>query len=224
MTFLICLDMKKIMKTCIASLLLSGGLFAGQAPSDSLEMLMQGNQRYVSGKLDHPNREIFRREEIAAGQEPFDVIVCCSNSRVPPEIIFDVGLGDTFIVRVAGNVIGPLETESVMFGVDVLHAPVILVLGHSNCGAVKAAMKGGEAAKDIPQIAAKIAPAMKPIAIKKEQGKMPTLDEVIKTNVEYVRDQLRAIPLLSLLIKENKLRIVGGFYDLEDGKVSLLKN
>ena len=212
------------MKTFAAFLLLSSALFADNFPSDSLERLMQGNQRYVNGKLDHPNREVFRREEIAAGQEPFAVIVCCSDSRVPPEIIFDVGLGDTFIVRVAGNVIGPLETESVLFAVDALHAPLILVLGHSNCGAVKAAMKGGEAAKDIPQIAAKIAPAMKPIAVKKEQGKMPTLDEVIKTNVEYVRDQLRAIPLLSLLIKENKLRIVGGFYDLEDGKVSLLKN
>ena len=212
------------MKTFAAFLLLSSALFADNFPSDSLERLMQGNQRYVNGKLDHPNREVFRREEFAAGQEPFAVIVCCSDSRVPPEIIFDVGLGDTFIVRVAGNVIGPLETESVLFAVDALHAPLILVLGHSNCGAVKAAMKGGEAAKDIPQIAAKIAPAMKPIAVKKEQGKMPTLDEVIKTNVEYVRDQLRAIPLLSLLIKENKLRIVGGFYDLEDGKVSLLKN
>jgi carbonic anhydrase len=216
--------MEKNMRAFAAFLLLSGALFADTSPSDALERLLQGNQRYVNGKLDHPNREVFRREEIAAGQEPFAAIVCCSDSRVPPEIIFDVGLGDTFIVRVAGNVIGPLETESVLFAVDALHAPLILVLGHSNCGAVKAAMKGGEAAKDIPQIAAKIAPAMKPIALKKEQGKMPTLDEVIKTNVEYVRDQLRAIPLLSLLIKQNKLLIVGGFYDLEDGKVSLLKN
>jgi carbonic anhydrase len=224
MIFLAFYCIEENMRAFFIFLLLSGALFAETTPKDSLEKLMRGNQRYVNGQLDHPNREIFRREEVATGQEPFAAIICCSDSRVPPEIIFDVGLGDAFVVRVAGNVIGPLETESVLFAVDVLHAPLILVLGHSNCGAVRAAMQGGAAAKDIPQIAKKIAPAMKTIALKKEQGKVPMLDEVIKTNVEYVRDQLKTIPLFSHLIKENKLMILGGFYDLDDGKVSLLKN
>ncbi len=114
---------------------------------------------------------------------------------------------------------GPLELESILFAADALKAPLIMVLGHSNCGAVKAAVKGGEASRDIPEIAKKIAPAIKAAS---HDNKKVTVDEVVKTNVEYVRDQLRAIPLLARFIKENSLIIVGGFYDLEQGTVILL--
>lgn len=197
-------------------------LFGNVIPSVALERLMQGNQKYVSGKLDHPSRDIFRREEVAPGQEPFAVIVCCSDSRVPPEIIFDVGLGDVFVVRVAGNVVGRLGMESIQYAVDVLHAPMIIVLCHSNCGAVKAVMEG--TIEDIPEIAKKIEPAIKSIESKKGRGAKPMLDEVIKNNVAIVRDQLKATPFLLRLAKEGKIMIVGGVYDLDDGKVSLLKN
>jgi len=187
-------------------------------PQQALDELVKGNERYVSGKIDYPTRDIFNRAELAKGQAPFAVIVSCSDSRVPPEIIFDQGLGDTFIVRVAGNVIGALELESVLFGTDALKAPLILVLGHSNCGAVKAAIEGGDAVRDIPKIAKQLEPALK---VKPVKG-TPRLEQVIKTNVEYVRDQLRAIPLLAQFIRDQRLKIIGGYYELETGKVILL--
>ena len=203
------------MRAFLVFLALFSPLLGNVAPNVALERLMQGNQKYVSGKLDHPSRDVFRREKVAPGQEPFAVIVCCSDSRVPPEIIFDVGLGDVFVVRVAGNVVGDLGMESILYAVDVLHAPMIMVLGHSNCGAVDAVMKG--IIDDIPEIAAKIEPAMKSL-------EKPTLGEVIKANVSLVCDQLKSTPLLSRFAKEGKMLIVGGVYDLNDGKVSLLKN
>ncbi|MBS3905081.1 MAG: carbonic anhydrase [Simkania sp.] len=195
------------------------------SPKEALDMLMQGNQRYMSGKPSHSDVGSFHREELVNGQTPIAVIVSCSDSRVSPEIIFDQGLGDTFVVRLAGNVIGPLEIESILYGADALATPLIIVLGHSNCGAVKAAMTGGEAIRDIPEIAKKLAPAFKALKhLKEEHKQTPTLEEAIKTNVKYVRDQLRAIPLLAQFVEEKRLSILGGFYDLEDGKVSLLNN
>lgn len=205
---------------------LSSGLLAEPirpSPSEALERLVEGNQRYVDGKPTHPNIGCFRREALVEGQEPFAAIVSCSDSRVPPEIIFDQGLGDTFIVRLAGNVVGPLEIESVLYAADALGTPLIIVLGHADCGAIKAAMKGGEAARDFPEIVKKLAPAFKALShLKDEHNQKPTLERAIKTNVQYVRDQLRAIPLLSQLIKENRLNIIGGYYSLDDGKVTLL--
>jgi carbonic anhydrase len=190
------------------------------APQQALDRLMSGNRRYVEGKITEQGRDVFKREQLALGQAPFAVIVSCSDSRVPPEIIFDQGLGDTFIVRVAGNVLGSLEKESVLFGADALKASLIFVLGHSNCGAIKAALEGGEAIRDIPEVAKRLAPALK---VKAETG-VPRLEQVIKTNVEYVRDHLKAVPLLAQFIKENRLMIVGGYYELETGKVIQLKD
>ncbi len=188
-------------------------------PQQALEKLMAGNERYVSGKTVHPNQDLFRREGLVKSQAPFAVIISCSDSRVSPEVIFDQGLGDTFIVRIAGNVMGTIVTESIMFGADALKAPLILVLGHSNCGAIKAAIEGGNATRDIPEVAKQLAPALKVTPTKDT----PRLEQVIKTNVEYVRDRLRAMPLLAQLVREKKLMIVGGYYDLENGKVSLLE-
>ena len=127
------------------------------APQQALDRLMAGNRRYVEGKINEQGRDVFKREQLALGQAPIAVIVSCSDSRAPPEIIFDQGLGDTFIVRVAGNVLGSLEKESVLFGADALKAPLIFVLGHSNCGAIKAALEGGEAIRDIPEVAKRLA-------------------------------------------------------------------
>ena len=214
--------MRKIFLISALVLLASKGLSveAQSAPQQALERLMAGNRRYVEGKIHEQGRDVFKREQLVEGQTPFAVIVSCSDSRVPPEIIFDQGLGDTFIVRVAGNVLGMLEKESVLFGADALKAPLIFVLGHSNCGAIKAALQGGEAIRDIPEVAKQLAPALK---VKPEKD-IPRLEQVIKTNVEYVRDHLKAIPLLAQFIKENRLMIIGGYYELETGKVIQLKD
>src|SRR5689334_15950078 len=116
--------MRRIFLISALALLTSKGLSieTQSAPEQALQRLMAGNRRYVEGKIQEQGRDVFKREQLVEGQAPFAVIVSCSDSRVPPEIIFDQGLGDTFIVRVAGNVLGLLEKESVLFGADTLKA------------------------------------------------------------------------------------------------------
>jgi carbonic anhydrase len=200
----------------------SASIFAQEVETSSdraLKKLMVGNERYRSGKLLHPNISDCRREEVATGQEPFAVIVSCSDSRVPPELIFDRGLGDTFVVRVAGNVVGPLELESVKYAVAALGAPLILVLGHEKCGAVNATLQGGSQAKSIALIAALI----EPIIPKAKTLPGDVLSNAIKLNAKSVRDLLRKELLLSKYIQEGQLKIDAAYYDLVDGKVSLLQ-
>lgn len=113
-------------------------------PAEALELLMTGNRRYVTGEVQRPNQDFARRAEVAGGQSPFAAIVSCSDSRVPSEIVFDCGLGDLFIVRTAGHVLGPVSHGSLEYGADQLGIPLILVLGHSQCGAVTAVVNGGK--------------------------------------------------------------------------------
>src|SRR3954467_1300790 len=108
-------------------------------PRDAFELLMAGNQRFVSGTPEHPNQDATRRAETAPGQQPFAVLFGCSDSRLAAEIIFDRGLGDLFVVRTAGHVVGAEVLGSIEYGVDVLGSPLVVVLGHDSCGAVGAA-------------------------------------------------------------------------------------
>jgi len=110
----------------------------------ALKLLLEGNQRFVAGKLEHPNQTPARRAEVAKGQHPFAAVLACSDSRTPPEIIFDRGLGDIFTVRVAGNVADQVVIESLDYSVKHLGVRVVMVLGHSRCGAVIAAVEGHE--------------------------------------------------------------------------------
>jgi carbonic anhydrase len=114
----------------------------GPTPDQALQRLMEGNQRFVSGKVTHPSQSSARRSEISTGQKPFAAILSCADSRVPPELIFDQGLGDLFVVRVAGNTVNEEGLGSLEFGTKVLGAPLLLVLGHTKCGAVDAALQG----------------------------------------------------------------------------------
>ncbi len=181
------------------------------SPEESLERLVQGNERYMKDKLSHPSRSSERREEIAAKQKPFATIVGCSDSRVPPEIIFDQGLGDLFIVRVAGNVAGPVEVDSVEYSVEYLGASLVLVLGHESCGAVTAVMQGQTA--DIEDVADLIKPAI--------QG-TTDVEEAIKANVRWTVAHLKQAPLLGQLISKKQVICVGAYYHLGTGKVELL--
>jgi len=180
-----------------------------------LERLIEGNKRFIDNKLLHPNRSLERREETAKKQEPFAIIVCCSDSRVSPEIIFDQGLGDLFIVRVAGNVAGPLEVASIEYSALYLHSQLILVLGHENCGAVCAVVEGQT--KNIEPIASLIEPAVKATA--KMAGSH--LENTIKKNVQLVVEYLQNNPLLKELIDKKKLIVKGGYYNFHTGKVEL---
>jgi len=185
-------------------------LTAEFSPNEALDQLKEGNKRYVEDRLEHPNRGSERREELADKQAPFAVILTCSDSRVAPEIVFDQGMGELFVVRVAGNIAGAIELESIWYAVAVLKASTVLVLGHENCGAVLATIEGGT--KKIPAIAAKIGPAVKGL-------KAADLEKGVKDNILSVADSLKKSPALSQFIKEEKLSIVTGYFQLKDGSV-----
>jgi carbonic anhydrase len=183
--------------------------------SSELDRLLEGNKRFMNGDLLHPNRTEERRKGTVGGQEPFAVVVSCSDSRVSPEIVFDEGIGDLFVVRLAGNVIGPIAKESIEFSVHALHSSIILVLGHENCGAVNAVLQKQD--QDIPEIAALIAPSLQKIKSKGD------LQDAIKANALNMKDKLAQDPDFKKLIDEKKLQVYAGYYHLKSGEVEILK-
>lgn len=187
------------------------------SPQNALQRLMNGNQRYVEDRLEHPNRTSERREASQSIQFPYAVIVGCSDSRVSPEIIFDEGIGDLFVVRVAGNVIGSLEMESVLYAATALKSVLVLVLGHENCGAVKAVVDGNT--KSIPALANIIAPAIQEA---KEEDPSHLLVSSVKANAIHMKELLLKHPPLSKLFHAKKIEIVAGYYNLQTGVVDLL--
>ncbi len=182
-------------------------------PDEALKQLLEGNKRFIENKRKNPNQSMARIQEVAQGQAPFAAILSCADSRVPSEIIFDQGFGDLFVVRNAGNVATPEEIGSLEFGTLVLGAKVLMVIGHKNCGAVKATIEGKAVPGQIASILDVIQPAI-------NQNK--TLEENIISNVKLGMNRLQASPVISQLIKEGKLKIVGGYYDLDTGKINVV--
>lgn len=192
-------------------------VFFGSAAS--LNKLIEGNQRYVNSETVCHEEWSAKRLAHAKGQAPFAVIVTCSDSRVPPEIIFDQALGDLFVIRVAGNVVDEFAIGSIEYGVSVLGADTVLVLGHSNCGAVEGAIQGLKFDNHIQEVLNAIQPAVE--ATKGASGDL--LEKTIKANVRHVEEKLKnSKPVLSKQWKEGKLTILGGYYDLASGKVEFL--
>lgn len=184
-----------------------------------LERLKQGNQRYVTSTTVCHDDWTAKRTALTQNQAPFAIIVSCSDSRVPPEIIFDQTLGALFVVRVAGNVVDDFAIGSIEYGVNVLGANLILVLGHSNCGAVDAALKGMKFDNHIQSVLTAIQPAVNDT--KGESGNL--LEKTTKANARNVAEKLKkSKPVLANLIEKGTLQIVGGYYDLESGKVEFL--
>lgn len=211
-----------VMRAFFGMLLLPVCIFSQAAviamePDEAIDELVKGNERYVAGKPLHPNHDEEARQNTAEKQAPFAIVLGCSDSRVPPEIIFDQGIGDLFIVRVAGNVAGPIELDSIEFSALTFNSAAVVVLGHKNCGAVKAVVSGDT--KDIESVAALIEPAVK--ESKDLFGNR--LDNAVEMNVRHVVQQLEKSPVLSKLIQDKKLKIVGGCYDLQTGKIEFLK-
>lgn len=182
-------------------------------PDEALNQLLEGNKRFIQNKRKNPNQSMARIEEVAQGQAPFAAILSCADSRVPSEIIFDQGFGDLFVVRNAGNVATPEEIGSLEFGTLVLGAKVLMVIGHKNCGAVKATIDGKAVPGQIASILDVIQPAI-------NQNK--TLEENIISNVKLGMNRLQASSVISQLIKDGKLKIVGGYYDLDTGKINVV--
>jgi carbonic anhydrase len=187
-----------------------------KSPDEALERLVSGNKRYADDKTVCPDRHQERRMALISKQKPFAVIVGCSDSRVSPEILFDQGVGDLFVVRVAGNVVGPLEMDSIDYSVAVLKSSVVLVLGHQSCGAVTAVVNGQTA--DIQEVAKLIEPAV--ASVRGKPG--DPVENAIKANVKRTVEQLKTSKIFAPLIQEQKLKIVGGYYHLENGIVELI--
>jgi len=188
--------------------------------SDIWQELLSGNKRFVEGNPTHPNQSIARRQEMAKGQNPRAAVLACADSRVSPEIVFDQGLGDLFVVRVAGNVVNDPILGSLEYAVEHLGTRLIVVLGHQRCGAVAAACAGGEAPGHIGSLVQALAPAVDKIG-KSEEGRV---DWVAKENVRMMAKSLRSCgPILEEFVRQGKLEVAGAFYNLDTGAVEIVE-
>ena len=188
------------------------------SPEEALQKLMDGNQRFVENKRRNPNQTLARVEEVAEGQAPFAAILTCADSRVVSEIIFDQGIGDLFTVRVAGNIAVTEVIASLEYSVGVLESPVLMVLGHKRCGAVGAAFEGGEYPGMINSFLYAINQA-----VEDSRGRPgDPLENAIRENVRVELKRLSLSPVIADRVAEGKLNLVGGYYDLDTGAVSLI--
>ncbi|MCK9918582.1 carbonic anhydrase [Microbacteriaceae bacterium K1510] len=185
-------------------------------PDAALQALMDGNRRFTERKMTAFDEDLsLLKQNTAEKQEPFAAVLSCADSRVPVEIAFDQSIGHLFVARVAGNITTPEITASLEYGALVLGTKVIMVLGHGNCGAVKATIDGKPVPGQISALYAPIRPAVD------QAG--PNLEAAIKANAKnQARILAQASPVLAGLIKENKLKVVAAHYDLNNGRVSLL--
>lgn len=195
-----------------------GGKLATNA-EEALAELKAGNQRFAAGRHESPNLDMARVKEVISGQHPEAVVLGCADSRVPPEVIFDEGIGDLFVVRVAGNVAEPATLGSIEYAAEHLGVPLIVVLGHHKCGAVKATAEAhGAPEGNIGSIVKELQPAV--AAAKAKPGKEGLIDDAVHANVERVAARLlEKSPVLRHLVREGKVKVVTAVYDLDSGKV-----
>ncbi len=188
-------------------------------PDAALQKLMDGNQRYIDQKRTFPDQSRSRVLEVAQGQHPFATILGCSDSRVAPEILFDQGLGDLFDIRVAGNILDDAVVGSMEYAAAELGVPLLVILGHERCGAVKAALDGKPLPGKIGSLAAAIKPAVD--ATKGQPG--DAWDNAVRAHVKMSVNQLKQSSLIiAEAVKAGKLKVVGGRYDLDTGKVEII--
>ncbi len=219
--------------SAIGALAFASGAATGVTADEALQKLIEGNKRYVESKMNACTETTTAvREKLAKVQKPYAIILSCSDSRVPPEIIFDKSLGEIFVVRVAGNVPDPVVLGSVEYAAEHLGSPLVMVLGHERCGAVTAAVDAkGKAEGNIGAIVKTIAPAVK--KARKEckdckacdlKDKAKLVECAIDENTKMVAANLtKQSPVLRHLVKEGKLKIVAAKYDLDDGKVTMFE-
>ena len=187
-------------------------------PNKALQELLDGNDRFVTSKRRNGNQTHSRLLEVAKSQKPFASILGCADSRVPSEIVFDQGLGDLFVCRIAGNIATTQQIGSLEFGSLVLGAKVIMVMGHERCGAVDAAIKGAE----VPGRIGSLLEAIKPSVESSKEQSGDKLENACKANILAQVEELKSSSVLSELIKAEKLKIVGSYYDLDTGRISMV--
>lgn len=203
----------------------SGSVAASQTPDEVLRLLMAGNERFVEKKLRHPHESEAWQNTLTKDQHPIATILGCSDSRVATEIVFDQGLGDLFVIRVAGNVVDHDVSGSVEYSVLHLHTPLVMVMGHEGCGAVTAAVQerlnGGKDVKEIQSLIDQIEPALASV-----DRKLSVEDQVragVEANVLQSTTILSSLPELAKSIQAKTLKIIPAVYELQTGRVRLLK-
>jgi carbonic anhydrase len=185
----------------------------------ALQKLMEGNKRYIDFKRTYPDQDQVRLKVVAQAQHPFAVILGCADSRVPPELLFDQGLGDLFVIRVAGNILDDGTLASIEFATAELGVPLVMVLGHERCGAVAATLNGGE----IPGHISRLVEAIKPALAEVQGQRGEKLDNAVRANIRMVVRQIKSNhAILAELVQQGKLKVVGGRYDLDNGALEMI--
>ncbi len=182
-----------------------------------IERLKEGNNRFVSDKLEGKLQDAVRRDELTNGQAPKAIILSCADSRVVPELAFDSGLGELFVVRVAGNVANSSSIASIEYAVAHLGSEVIVVLGHQNCGAVTAAIGGGDNGYNLNHLLSHITPAISA----SEKG--AEVNSVVKKNAEINAEELKnRSAIIKNAVDQGKVKIISAYYNLDSGRVDIL--
>lgn len=186
---------------------------------EALTLLMDGNERFVKGTLKHPHLDEVRRNMLTDGQAPFAIVVTCADSRVVPDILFDQGLGDLFVIRVAGNVAKDKVLGSIEYAIEHLGTKLVFVLGHESCGAVTAAIEPSVNEGHIDKILEIIRPAVH--MARHQEGDI--LENSIKNNALMVKENISdSLPIINKAVKEKGVKVVAGYYKLADGSVEML--
>lgn len=192
---------------------------------EALKKLQDGNARFLAGKPLHPHEARAWRNGLESGQHPFAVVLGCSDSRVTPELIFDQGFGDLFTVRVAGNVVDIDVTASIEYAVDHLGTHLILVMGHTNCGAVTAMLdlldNPSDESAEIVSLLYRIEPAA--VGISNDMPRQKRINQVIQRNVSLAVRRLSRVPDLRKRIKTGEIKIIGAVFDMHTGKLEVLE-
>jgi carbonic anhydrase len=225
----------RAMKTCFGSILLTCAFALHSSEpknhdtksivgaDEAVKRLKEGNVRFATGKPRHPHEAPDWRQSLEEGQHPFAVVLGCSDSRVPPELVFDQGLGDLFVIRVAGNVVDTDVTASIEYAIDHLNTKLIVVMGHTSCGAVTATVDhlsnpDGEPA-EVVDLLYRIEPAI--VGIDTNQSRKKQIQQAVHQNVEQSVRRLSRVPDLRKSLKGGSVKIVGAIYDMHTGKVNL---
>jgi carbonic anhydrase len=186
---------------------------------DALKRLIAGNERYVRAKMNHPDESLARRKELTTGQHPFAVILGCADSRVSPELLFDEGLGDLFVIRAAGNIVDDAVLGSIEYAILHLGTKLIVVLGHESCGAVRAAVEGGKPPGHLSALTEAIRPVVDAAA--KQPG--DKIHNCVIANARRVAGQIReSEPVLKEYVNGKGVKVVAADYELDTGKFRLL--
>ncbi|MFE9023508.1 carbonic anhydrase [Streptomyces sp. NPDC007808] len=193
------------------------------SPRTAFDRLMEGNTRWVDGKPQHPDQTPERRTFVAEEQKPYSAILSCIDSRVPPELVFDTGIGDLFVMRTGGHVVAPVVTGSVEYGPLTAGTSLIVVLGHQRCGAVKAAYKALKDNQPLPGNLQSIVEALRPAyqEVSKQKHADP-VDAMIRAHTRQTAADLRRSSNLSPLLRKREVAVVSAYYSLDTGRVEVL--